>query len=89
MKSRIINDKLMTRIKKPKNIIICPLHNLMVDKTYYEPKMLQSSYKLTWNKVQSYFYDQLQQDQIPMHFYSEYLEEDYVFFGYECDVEEC
>ena len=80
MLSNIINDKTYTRTRSPRHIILCPLHNMIVHGTVYEPNMLQSSYKYTWGMVQEYFYKRLSMKQPPFHFYSEFLEDDYVFY---------
>jgi len=81
MREYIINEKLMTRDNpRIKNIVISPLFNLMTKNTVFEAKMLQSSYKYSWGKVQNYFYRKRMKISLPMHYYCEYLDDDYVFF---------
>jgi hypothetical protein len=80
MRDRIVKDREWNRSRKPRNIILCPLFNLISEKTMFDSAYLRSSYKLTWNYVQNYFYHQQQMKSLPMHVYEEYLDEDYVFY---------
>ena len=81
MRIRIENERLMTRSNpRIKNIVISPLYNLITQNTVYEPKMLQSNYKYSWGKVQDYFYRKRMKITPPMHYFCEYLDDDYVFF---------
>jgi hypothetical protein len=80
MKDLLVNDKIMTRTQSVRGIVISPLYNLMVKGTVYDPNLVQSSYKYSWEKVQRYFHKTLQASQPPMHYFAEFLNTDYVFF---------
>jgi hypothetical protein len=81
MKSNIINEKGSSlRTARIRGVLLVPLHNMVVDKSYIRPNLITGGTNAyEWGDVQEYFYHNLQMDQPPMHYFSEYVHTDYVF----------
>ena len=78
----IINDKRHTRPKsnKPRHVMLVPFHNMMVQRKMFEPRLLKGTYRQQWRAFESYCFDDLMMDQMPCHYFVEFLNRDYVAY---------
>ena len=74
---KIENVKTLHRTSQPYNIILAPIYNFFVEGTTYDANLAQSSYKYIWYKLDKYFSHQLQQKELPFHFWVEFVDRDY------------
>ena len=78
MALRTIYDiRTMNRTLPPKYIVLSPLYNFFVEGTSYPANWEQSSFKYRWYKLQQYFSHDLQQHELPFHWWAEYVDKDY------------
>lgn len=63
------------------HIIITHMHNLLLKENKFDNKdLLKGSYKYSWGKVQNYLIRYAYNRGLPMHYYVELLDKDYVVF---------
>ena len=81
MRDTLKNDRQWMRDRKhPRHIILVPTHNMTTEDTLANPRMLQSTHRFSWGMFQEYMWDQLGLKSPLMHYYAEFLDDDYVFF---------
>ena len=68
------------RKKKNNYIILTQLTNLIDNNFYIDPIVLQSTYKYTWGIYQNYFIRDLNKPALPVNYYVELLDKDYVIY---------
>ena len=78
----ILNDKRTTRpsSNKPRNIMLVPLHNMIVRNHMFEPRLLKGTYRRQWRAFEEYCYEDLMMEQMPCHYFVEFLDRDYVAY---------
>jgi len=63
----------------PHGILIAPLSWTVKKNTFYDPKVfMEGTYHYNWGEVQKYFILNLKKRNVPMHWYIEQVDEDYV-----------
>lgn len=61
-------------------IIITQSINLIDKNVYIDPMVYQRSYKYTWGRWQEYFMRDLYKPALPCHYFSEFLDKDFVVY---------
>lgn len=74
---RIVNDRPQRRVILPRHIIISPIYNFFVDEFPHEANLERSSYKYSQYRIEKYFGIQLQQKDMPYHYWVEFVDKDY------------
>ena len=63
------------------NIIIMHMNNLILKQNpFHDRDLLKGSYHYSWGKVQNYLIRHVNKNSLPMHYYIELLDNDYVAF---------
>jgi len=65
-------------IQKYKYIVITHMTNLVQKGSYIKFNILNGTYRYTWHEWQNYFHKELLQKKLPIHFFAELLNKDYV-----------
>jgi len=77
---KIHNYKKNKRDNRIDHIILTQAKNLYQKGTYLQPDNMLGSYHYTWGDWQSYFYEELKLKRLPMHYYTELVDQDYVIY---------
>jgi len=79
MNRQIKNEKILSRMADPRYIILAPLYNMLSTSTVFPPNIVIKNYKYSWPAVQNYYQFIQNRDTMPMHWFVEFLDKDYVF----------